>query len=66
MSIWEWVPAIKPRNSVQTVLRELIDGLKTGSIVLEKDIPLHTTQPPPAPAKERVRRFEQNKEDAAI
>lgn len=50
MNIWNWLPSLRPRHSLQSVLLELIKGLKDGSIVLEKNTPQHTTQPPPAEA----------------
>jgi len=39
MKLLRLFPAIKPRHSFESVVRELIDGLRNGSIVLDKPLP---------------------------
>ncbi len=36
MNLFRWFPALTPRRSFESVLRELIDGLRDGSIVLDR------------------------------
>ena len=35
MSFATWLPSIRPRHSLESVLTELVDGLQGGSVVLE-------------------------------
>jgi hypothetical protein len=39
MTLWRRFPTLRPRHSVHAVLRQLIEGLENGSIVLEKNLP---------------------------
>lgn len=36
MNLWNWLPALNPRNSFEDVVRQLIEGLRNGTIVLDK------------------------------
>jgi hypothetical protein len=51
MTLWRWIPVLRPRHSVHAVLRELIEGLENGSIVLEKNCLEHATRPSASPAQ---------------
>ncbi len=36
MKLWQWFTALKPRRTFEAVVRELVAGLRDGSIVLVK------------------------------
>lgn len=48
MKWYRLFPAIKPRHSFESVVQELIEGLRDGSIVLDKPLPC----PGPAPCSD--------------
>jgi hypothetical protein len=39
MNIQRWFPSLRPRRSFQSVVEQLIAGLRDGTIILDKDCP---------------------------